>query len=54
MRVQSTRSNGARIDVLVLWDDECVEPGMDNPNQERLKKRIIIRKNTITVHGEPI
>ena len=27
------------IDVLVLWDDECVEPGMDNPTQERLKKK---------------
>jgi hypothetical protein len=42
------------IDELVLWDDECMEPRMDNPTQERLKKKDHNPKNTITVAREPI
>jgi hypothetical protein len=27
------------IDVLALWDDDCMETRMDNPTHERLKKK---------------
>ena len=46
--------NSHYIDVLDFWDDEYMEPGMDNPTQKQLKKKDYNPKCTIMVHGEPM